>query len=115
MKEIRHYFKWVTAGFITATGALLLSAALLGFPFRVSADRIVITLVMGALYIVMGGALGLLGLKGKLEGKGDPIIEVRKKVLASHRSRSYLTRVASEDPHPEVRERALERLKELGE
>lgn len=52
-------------------------------------------------------------LKGKLEPSDVSVVEIRKAALEKIESEVYLAKTAKEDPDPEVRQKALERLKEI--
>jgi ABC-type nickel/cobalt efflux system permease component RcnA len=54
-------------------------------------------------------------LRGNLKPEGVSVVEIRKEALQKIESETYLAKAAQSDPNPEIREKALERLKEITE
>ena len=67
------------------------------------------------IFFACGCYYAYLSLKGKLEPEGVSVAEIRKEALEKIESETYLAKAAQDDPDPEVREKALERLKEISE
>jgi hypothetical protein len=72
---------------------------------------------MGFAFIlfIFGRRYSYLSLRGKLEPEGVSVVEVRKKALENIESETYHAKTAKEDPDPRVRQKAIERLKEITE
>ena len=52
-------------------------------------------------------------LKGKLETRGPSVTDICKQTLEKMESEAYLAKTAKDDPNPEIRQKALKRLKEI--
>jgi len=65
------------------------------------------------IFFLLGVRYAYLALKGKLEPKGISVTEIRKQALEKMKDKAYLAKTAKDDPNPEVRQKALERLKEI--
>jgi len=69
-----------------------------------------------AFILFVGGCwYGYLSLRGELEPDGVSVIEIRKEKLEKIESETDLAKAALNDPDPEVREIAMDRLKEITE
>jgi hypothetical protein len=67
----------------------------------------------GLIFFLAGCRYGYLSLKGQLKRQGINISDVRKRALDNYESKTYLAKVARDDTDPEVRKKAMDRLKEL--
>ena len=65
------------------------------------------------IFFLLGARYGYLAGKGQLEPKGISVTEVRRQALEKVKSEAYIAKTAREDPDPEVRQKALEPLKEI--
>jgi hypothetical protein len=73
--------------------------------------------LMGFAFILFVGGCwsGYLSLRGELEPDGVSVVEIRKEALEKSESETYLAKAALNDPDSEVREKAMDRLKEITE
>ena len=110
----RQYFPLLVAIFITATGLFFLAVPLFNLPvFDVEPSKEAVMQGMAGVLCAMGCLFMVLFRRGALKRKGESLTEIRKKAMASISTESYLIKIAKEDPDPEVRAQALERLKKL--
>jgi hypothetical protein len=110
----RQYFPLLVAAFLTATGIFFLAVPFFNLPvFDTEPPREYFLMGLSAGLCLLGILYIVLFRRGELKRRGESLTEVRKKALESVSTESYLAKIANEDPDPEVRAKALERLKKL--
>ena len=73
-------------------------------------------LVGFALILIMCGCWYIYAaLKGRLEPADVSVVDIRKEALEKIESEAYLAKTAKDDPDPDVRQKAPERLKKIAE
>jgi hypothetical protein len=107
-------FALIVAAFILAVGVLFLSSAMFELSFlKPAADGKVTFTGIAAVFIAAGAFFIIMHRRGNLKIQGKAIKEVRKEAVAKLDSEELLANIALEDPVPEIRETAKQRLKEL--
>ncbi len=110
----RHRLPVVIASLIAMTGAHFLISTVMDLPWLTYTDRPpVAAMAVSALLTLAGACFLVAALRGTLEPAGESVREVRKRALEKVATRSYLVRVAENDPDPEVRKKALEQIHEM--
>lgn len=113
MKILKNTPFWVSV-YITVVGVscgLIPILQITDFEFK--APNKYFLLGIAVVFIASGVRYTYLSLAGKLEPRGLSVADVRKEALEKIESEAYLAKAAKDDPDPEVREKALERLKEI--
>lgn len=104
---------WIAAA-IAATGALFLGASFLKLPFLTVTPPGAYILMGIAVVFIFGGIYFLLkARRGALKPREITVTDVRKEAVEKMESPELLSRIAREDPLPEVREKAKVRLEEI--
>lgn len=102
------------AAAVAVTGALFMAAGLIEFAFlEVQPPGRYFLLGISVVFILSGGYFLFKARRGSLEPQGETITDVRKQAIEKMASTELLSQIAREDPEPEVREKALERLEEI--
>lgn len=104
---------WI-ACYVLVTGLVFLILPLAQTPWMVvkTPNRHFLT-ALSLVFCAVGARYARLAWKGRLESEGIDIKDVRKEALDRISDETYLARVAKEDPVPEIREKALQRLEEV--
>jgi hypothetical protein len=112
--EKKNIIPMATAAFIVAVGLMFLGAVLIDLPpLKVKSPGNYVLAAVSLLFVFLGAIYAYLLAAGKLEHKGRTIAEVRQEAVENIKDRTLLAKIATEDPNPEVREAAQERLQEI--
>jgi hypothetical protein len=115
MNLVKNVPFWV-ACFVAATGLFFSIVTLTPLSaIQFAAPNAYFLTVVAVILFIAGGAYALLALKGGLKKQGVTVTEVRKKALEKINSEAYLAKVAQEDPDPEVRQVAIQRLEKIAD
>ncbi len=99
--------------FAIAVGALFAAAATVGLPMLAAAPPGAYRLLAVSAVLAAGGALFLVkSMRGDLVPDGKSHRQIRLEAVDRIDSESLLAKIAMEDPYPDVREKARERLEE---
>ena len=113
MKVLKNFSFWVSV-YITAVGLLfsllpVVQTSLIKF----KAPNKYFLMGIALLFFILGCIYIYLSLSGRLEPRGPSVTVVRKQALEKIESEAYLAKTAKDDPDPEIRQKALKRLKEI--
>lgn len=113
MKVLKSFSFWV-ALYITAVGLFfsllpVVQTSLIEF----KAPNKYFLMGIALVFFISGCLYIYLVLKGKLEPRGPSVTDIRKQTLEKMESEAYLAKTAKDDPNPEIRQKALKRLKEI--
>lgn len=113
MKVLKNFPFWVSV-YVAAVGLFfsILSIVQNSFIEFKTPNKYLLAGISIVLFI-SGCKYSYLSLNDKLESKGPSVTQIRKQALEKIESETYLARVAQEDPDPEIRRKALKRLKEI--
>jgi hypothetical protein len=64
-------------------------------------------------FLLGGGYFFFKARRGHLESQGETITEIRMHAIENMQSTELISRIAQDDPDPEVRRKALQRLTEI--
>ena len=107
-------FPLIVASYIIAVGLFFTAAALFEIPLiGLKSSRPQVMIIISIVLSFMGFYYMYMALKGKLRPQGESITEIRKKAVNNIKTEAYLATMAKEDPDPEIRNTANERLKQL--
>lgn len=105
---------FVLTAFVTGVGVLFLAAVLLDLPpLRVQTVGSYLLSAVSLIFVIFGLTYGYRQATGRLERQGKTFAEVRQEAVEKMRDQSLLASLAKDDPKPQVREAANERLQEL--
>ncbi|MGB2930561.1 MAG: hypothetical protein WBB70_16860 [Desulfobacterales bacterium] len=112
MKVFKNFSFWV-AVYITAAGLLfillpIVQTSLIEF----KAPNKYFLMGIALVFFISGCRYVYLSLNGRLGPKGPSVTEIRKQALEKIESQAYPAKTAKGDPNPEIRQKALKRLKE---
>jgi hypothetical protein len=107
-------FPLIVAFYITTVGLFFTTVAFFEIPLiGLKSSRPQIMTIVSLVFVFMGLYFINRTLKGKLESEGESTTEIRKRAVDKIKTEAYLATLAKEDPDPEVRNVANERLKQL--
>jgi hypothetical protein len=102
------------AAAIAATGVLFMGASMLELPFLLVEPPGAYILMGIAVFFISGGGYFLIkARRGELKPSAITVTDVRKQAIEKMESPELLSRIAQEDPKPEVRKKAMQRLEEI--
>lgn len=102
------------AAAVALTGVFFLSAGVLEWPFlRMQAPGAFVLIGVSVAFILGGGYFLFKARRGHLEPNGETIIDVRMRAIENMQSAELVSRIARDDPDPEVRQKAVQRLTEI--
>lgn len=111
--QLQKTFPLILSAFIMAVGLLFLSSAMFELSFLTPMQRRVPLAVIAVVFIAAGALFIILHQRGNLRRQGKTLKQVRKEAVAKLDSEELLANIALEDPQPEIRETAKQRLREL--
>jgi hypothetical protein len=102
------------AAAVAATGALFLAAGVMEWSFlQAQPPGAYLLTGISVAFILGGGYFFFMAHRGHLDPQGETIVEVRMRAIENMRSTELISRIAQDDPDPEVRQKALQRLTEI--
>jgi hypothetical protein len=111
---IKERFPELISSAIALTGVFFLAASVLEWPFlQIQAPGAFVLIGVSVAFILGGGYFFLKAWRGNLEPGGKTITEVRIRAIENMQSAELVSRIARDDPDPEVRQKALQRLTEI--
>jgi len=111
---IKRVFPYLVACYSVAVGLLFITASLADIPFLDTEPPGSYILSAISITFIFGGVCFICLLyKGRLKKEGKTIAEVRRESVEKIKDPSVLSKIALEDPYPERRKAAHERLKQL--
>jgi hypothetical protein len=109
-------FPYLVAGYVLFTGVFFGLAQLAGAAFlSAEAPGLYYTYALAGILAAAGIVFMWRLRRGDLKKRGKTVVEVRREAIANVKDPQLLARVVREDEHPEVREIAKKRLKEIAE
>ena len=111
---IKERFPELISSAIALTGVFFLAASVLEWPFlQIQAPGAFVLIGVSVAFILGGGYFFFKAWRGHLEPSGETIAEVRMRAIENMQSAELVSRIARDDPDPEVRQKALQRLTEI--
>lgn len=102
------------AAAVALVGVFFFAAALLEWSFLQLQAPGAFLLIGVSVAFILGGVYFLFkAQRGLLEPNGETIVDVRMRAIENMQSADLISRIAKEDPDPDVRQKALQRLTEI--
>lgn len=112
--DLKEKFPLFVACNIIAVGLFFTATALFEIPLiGLKSSKPQVMIIISLVLVCMGLYYTYMVLKGKLKPEGESLTEIRKRAVDKIKTETYLATLAEEDPDPEVRNAANERLKQL--
>jgi len=112
--HLERMFAHVVAGYLVLVGLFFGLAAVFKIPdINIQPAGKLYVAGISAVFVIMGIGSFFLLRRGKLKKEGASIAEVRQEAVEKMKDPELLSRIAIKDADSEVRESAIERLKEL--
>jgi hypothetical protein len=107
-------FAHIVAGYLIAVALFFGLASIFELPYiQIEPDGRILVLGISIVFAALGAGSFFLLRKGKLKKKGASLTEVRQEAIEKLKDPELLSRIAIKDADSELREAAMERLKEL--
>lgn len=111
---IKERYPELIAAAVVLTGVFFLAAGVMEWPFlQVQAPGAFVLMGVSVAFILGGGYFLYKAQRGHLEPDGETITDVRIRAIENMQSAELISRIAQDDPDPEVRQKALQRLTEI--
>jgi predicted CopG family antitoxin len=114
--HVERMFAHVVTGYLFAVGLFFGFASFFQIPFlQIEPEAKFFVLGISLVFAAAGVGSFILLRKGKLKKEGGSLADVRQEAIEKLKDPDLLSRIAINDDDSEVRETAMERLKELNE